>query len=201
MTLEAFIKADFEEGWLYELARRSRRSDRSTRPLAHGRTVRRVASPLRSSMRTASIPASSNIGPAAANAGSDSPAWSRIAIPTRRSISTRNPPGPGVWTKWVPHIVVEVVSPGGQQRDFIAKREEYLRVGVREYWILDAEHRRMHVLAREGDTWEETIVPATGLHRTVFLPGLEVRPAEFSGRPPIDESAYTIGLTSVRAGG
>ncbi len=95
-------------------------------------------------------------------------------------------PGPKVWTKWVPHIVVEVISPGGEDRDFIDKREEYLRVGVREYWILDPEHRRLHVLARAGDTWEETIVPESGVYRTIFLPGLEVRPAELLGPAATD---------------
>ncbi len=78
-------------------------------------------------------------------------------------------------------IHVEVVSPGGEQRDFVAKHEEYLRVGVREYWILETEHRRMHALVREGDTWEETIVPESGIYQTVFLPGLQVRPAELPG--------------------
>ena len=89
--------------------------------------------------------------------------------------------GPNVWTRWVPHIVVEVVSPGGEDRDFIQKREEYLRVGVREYWILDPEQRRMHVLIRAGDTWEETIVAEADVYRTILLPGLEVSPGELLG--------------------
>ena len=42
----------------------------------------------------------------------------------------------------MPHIVVEVVSPGGEQRDYVDKREEYLRIGVREYWMLNPEDRR-----------------------------------------------------------
>ena len=54
-------------------------------------------------------------------------------------------------------------------------------MGVREYWILNTEHRRMHALVREGDTWEETIVPESGIYHTVFLPGLQVRPAELLG--------------------
>ncbi len=36
-------------------------------------------------------------------------------------------------------------------------------------------------LVREGDTWEETIVPESGIYHTVFLPGLQVRPAELLG--------------------
>jgi len=74
-----------------------------------------------------------------------------------------------------------LLSSGGEQRDFVDKHEEYLRVGVREYWILDTEHRRMHALVREGDTWEETIVPESDIYHTVFLPGLQVRPAELLG--------------------
>ena len=42
-------------------------------------------------------------------------------------------------------------------------------------------NRRMHALVREGDTWEETIVPESGIYHTVFLPGLQVRPAELLG--------------------
>lgn len=89
--------------------------------------------------------------------------------------------GPKVWTRWMPHIVVEVVSPGGEDRDYVEKREEYLRVGVREYWILDAEQRRMHVLVRAGDVWEESIVAEADVYRTELLPGLEVRPSELLG--------------------
>jgi Uma2 family endonuclease len=96
------------------------------------------------------------------------------------------PDGLKVWTKWVPHIVVEIVSPGGEQRDFGDKREECLRAGVREYWILDTERRRMHALVRAGATWEETIVPETGTYRTEFLPGLEVGPAELLGPAAIE---------------
>ena len=40
------------------------------------------------------------------------------------------PSGHKVWTKWVPHIVVEVVSPGGEQRDFVypGKKDHHKRV-------------------------------------------------------------------------
>ncbi len=91
------------------------------------------------------------------------------------------PGGKEIWTRWVPHIVIEVVSPRSRKRDFVAKREEYLRMGVHEYWILDPKKRQMHALVRAGDTWEETIVPANGVYRTVLLPGLVVRPGQLLG--------------------
>ncbi len=68
-------------------------------------------------------------------------------------------------------------------------------MGVREYWILDTEHRRVHALVREGDTWEETIVPESGIYHTVFLPGLQVRPAELLG--PASVPSQTVDVSDV----
>ncbi len=81
----------------------------------------------------------------------------------------------------MPHIVVEVVSRGGEDRDYVEKREEYLRVGVTEYWILDPARRQMLVLQRAGDVWEEVIVAANAAYQTHLLPGLEVRPGKLFG--------------------
>jgi Uma2 family endonuclease len=86
----------------------------------------------------------------------------------------------------VPQVVVEVVSKGGKQRDFIAKREEYLRAGVLEYWILDPSERKLHVLQRAGDVWEEVIVLPGAVYHTHLLPGLDLRPEELLG--PAEEA-------------
>jgi Uma2 family endonuclease len=91
------------------------------------------------------------------------------------------PDGEKPWTYWIPDIVVEVVSRGGWRRDYQEKREEYLRIGVRKYWIVDPARRAFMVLRRAGDTWEETPVSFRGVYRTPLLPGLEVRPAEILG--------------------
>lgn len=178
MSLEAFIKADFQEGWLYELARGVIEVT-EVPGLWHGRTVLRVA-------RLFYRFDEQHPGVIKYQAGGGE---CRIRLPGM--VSDRHPdqaiyldpepPGPNIWTKWVPHIVVEIVSPSGRKRDFIAKREEYLRMGVREYWILDPKKRQMHALVREGDTWREIIVPANGVYRTAFLPGLRVRPGELLG--------------------
>ncbi len=56
---------------------------------------------------------------------------------------------------------VEVVSRGkrARRRDYVEKREEYLAIGLLEYWIVDPEERRVTVLLRrEADgvaVWEE----------------------------------------------
>jgi Uma2 family endonuclease len=89
--------------------------------------------------------------------------------------------GPRVWTRWVPDILIEVVSPGSEERDYAEKREEYLRAGVREYWILNPATRILHALQRAGDVWEEATVNADEVYRCPLLPGLEVRPADLFG--------------------
>ena len=76
------------------------------------------------------------------------------------------------WVRWVPEIVVEVVSPSSRTRDYDEKPEEYLRFGVKEYWIVDADIRTLTVLRRSRSRWIETKVVPPSIHRTRLLPGL-----------------------------
>jgi len=78
------------------------------------------------------------------------------------------------WAEWVPEIVVEVVSRGGEERDYHEKRVDYLAVGVQEYWIVDPGRRAMLLLTRRGDTWHEESLGSDGVCRTRRLPGLEL---------------------------
>ncbi len=73
------------------------------------------------------------------------------------------------WERWIPDIVVEVVSEGGEHRDYEEKRQEYLLAGVREYWIIDPAKRAVLILQRIGDTFRE-MRPATE-YATPLLPG------------------------------
>lgn len=81
------------------------------------------------------------------------------------------------WDKWLPAIVVEVVSPGAEahRRDYQIKRDEYLAAGIQEYWIVDPQERRMLALTRHGDRWREHRLAADAAHRTSLLPGLSLR--------------------------
>jgi Uma2 family endonuclease len=63
-----------------------------------------------------------------------------------------------VWAKWVPEIVIEVVSQESKHRDYEEKPQEYLQFGIREYWIIDAEKREMLVLRRSRGRWSEQII-------------------------------------------
>jgi Uma2 family endonuclease len=101
----------------------------------------------------------------------------------------RKPPprGGNVWADWVPEIVVEVVSPGSEHRDHVEKREEYLRFGVKEYWIVDADRREVLVLRRSGGKWVERTLRPPAVYRTRTLPDFEFDCA------PVFEAADAVG--------
>ncbi len=79
-----------------------------------------------------------------------------------------------IWSQWVPEIVVDVVSPSSRHRDYQEKPEEYLRLGVSEYWIVDADEGLMKVLRRSRGHWVEYPVRPPAGYRTRLLPGFEL---------------------------
>jgi Uma2 family endonuclease len=183
MSFERFIRCDFQEGWLYELARGvivvtnvpGRR---------HGRIVNQVA-------RLFHLYDVANPGLIQYQGGGME---SRIRAPGMQS--DRHPdqaiyldPEPdeddsSAWTYYIPTLAVEVVSHGSKKRDYVEKAEEYLRIGVREYWILDPDRRQMLVHRRAGDTWVKQPIAVGKTYRTPLLPGLIVRPSELLGLAP-----------------
>jgi Uma2 family endonuclease len=52
-------------------------------------------------------------------------------------------------------FVMEVVSEGAEahQRDYEAKRSDYAKAGIAEYWIVDPEQRLITVLGLQGTTY------------------------------------------------
>ncbi|MBI2885876.1 MAG: Uma2 family endonuclease [Chloroflexi bacterium] len=50
-----------------------------------------------------------------------------------------------------PDLVVEVLSPGTEERDRVLKRTIYARYGVREYWLVDPQQESVEVLALEPE--------------------------------------------------
>jgi Uma2 family endonuclease len=81
--------------------------------------------------------------------------------------------GRKVWTVWIPELVVEVVSPDSADRDYHQKPDEYLQVGVQEYWIVDEAKRLMTVHRRNADEWTVATVSPGELYSTELFPGLE----------------------------
>lgn len=77
-----------------------------------------------------------------------------------------------------PSLVMEVVSEGleAHERDYVAKRREYLAFGLLEFWIIDPIGRRVTVLVRDGDVWEERVFVGDQAAEGLVLPGFTVRP-------------------------
>ncbi|MBI5758486.1 MAG: Uma2 family endonuclease [Planctomycetales bacterium] len=73
----------------------------------------------------------------------------------------------------LPKIAIEFVSAGrrNRRRDYIEKRDEYLALGLAEYWIIDRFHRIMTV-CRAGQP--DVVVPESEVYRTPLLPGFEL---------------------------
>ena len=114
-----------------------------------------------------------------------------VAIPTTATV--REPDlavyrgwanGPSDWTRWkdLPPIwVAEVISPGQQRRDYEEKRRDYRLAGVREYWIIDRQARRVTVLVRGDSDWAETVFAEGEEARSTCLPEFRVAVARLIG--------------------
>ena len=50
-----------------------------------------------------------------------------------------------------PELVIEVVSPGSRKMDYGIKAQKYINAGVKEYWVLDFEKKRVLLYRLEHD--------------------------------------------------
>ncbi len=85
----------------------------------------------------------------------------------------------------VPDLMFEVVSPGrkSRERDYVKKRDEYHRLGVREYVVSDrtARPRKVTVFTRAPDGYRERVLTAGDVYDSPLLPGLAIPVAEILG--------------------
>jgi Uma2 family endonuclease len=70
--------------------------------------------------------------------------------------------------------VVEVISPGSEQRDYVEKREEYLALGIKEYWIVDGYKQQILIVRRVRGKWSERVLGADDIYETKLLPGFRL---------------------------
>jgi Uma2 family endonuclease len=169
MSLDEFDKAEAQEGYIYELSRGviTVSDVPSPRHLAQVMAIRRQlgAYDLSNPGRIHTIAGSGECK--LLIAGLESERHPDVAV------YTDPPPEEEVWSMWIPVIVIEAVSPGSEQRDYHEKREEYLRFGVWEYWIVDADKREVLVLRRSSGEWKERTIRPPEVYRPRRLPGFE----------------------------
>jgi Uma2 family endonuclease len=78
------------------------------------------------------------------------------------------------WSTWIPELVIEIVSPGSETRDYEQKPEEYLAFGVMEYWIVDAAKEEILVMRRSAGRWANQVLKADAKYKTRLLPDFEL---------------------------
>ena len=84
--------------------------------------------------------------------------------------------GKGTIPDRAPDLAFEFVSGGGgdRKRDYVDKRAEYLRAGVKEYVIVDRFDRRVTVLRRVRGRFVESELGPNDTYTTKLLPGLNI---------------------------
>jgi Uma2 family endonuclease len=80
----------------------------------------------------------------------------------------------------VPDLVFEIVSPGktSRRRDYVEKRAQYEKLGVREYVIIDRFDKKVTVLTLGEAGYVERVLTPEDVYRSPLLPGFEVILAE-----------------------
>jgi Uma2 family endonuclease len=75
-----------------------------------------------------------------------------------------------------PTIIVEFVSRRSRdrRRDYVTKRDEYLSIGVKEYWVIDRFTRTMSVMTRARGKNRVRVVKEEQVYKTDLLPGFEL---------------------------
>ena len=95
----------------------------------------------------------------------------------------------------IPSLVMEIVSEGreARDRDYVAKRQEYLAYGLLEYWIVDRFERKVTVLTRRGDVWHEQVFTADQSAQGLVLPGFSIRLADLWAATEADPDDEKMG--------
>ena len=80
-----------------------------------------------------------------------------------------------------PDIVVEVLSPSTEKYDRETKFDDYVAHGIKEYWIIDAEHETIEQYFLQDEKYELLLKAKDGTIESVILPEFKIQhPRRFS---------------------
>ncbi len=74
-----------------------------------------------------------------------------------------------------PDIVVEVLSPSTERYDRTTKFQDYAAHGIREYWIIDAEHETIEQYFLQNEDYELLLKAKDGTIESVVLPEFKIQ--------------------------
>jgi Uma2 family endonuclease len=80
------------------------------------------------------------------------------------------------WKTEIPTIIAEFVSTGKRdvKRDYEEKRDEYMAMNVSEYWVIDRFQRTMTVFTQIGGRIKSRVIREKQVYTTLLLPGFEL---------------------------
>jgi Uma2 family endonuclease len=168
MTPEEFDGAEFEEGWRYELI--------------NGVLV---VSPIPFEAET---DPNEELGHWLRNYQESHPKGSNLdkTLPERtvRTGANRRRADRAIWAGLgrlprrfeTPSIIAEFVSKGKRNRvrDYETKRDEFMAINVKEYWVIDRFDRCMVVFTRHNGKTKHRVIREDQVYKTPLLPGFEL---------------------------
>ncbi|HEV3263306.1 MAG TPA: Uma2 family endonuclease [Gemmataceae bacterium] len=168
MTPREFDRADFVEGWRYELIRGVlivtpiplEKERDPNEELGHLLREYRDRHPQGGTLDATLFEHTVRTGPNRRRA--DRVIWAGLGRYPRRGET--------------PTIIAEFVSAGKRDRtrDYEEKRDEYQAVGVQEYWVIDRFNRTMTVYVRHGSKFRRRVLKEDQIYTTTLLPGFEL---------------------------
>ena len=103
------------------------------------------------------------------------------------------------WKTETPTIIGEFVSSGkrDQKRDYEEKRDEYLAMDVQEYWVIDRFQRTMTIFTMVGGKIKPRVVRPKQTYTTALLPGFELPLAKLWRVGCVRRRGRRRGLTAI----
>ncbi len=74
-----------------------------------------------------------------------------------------------------PDFVIEVLSPSTEKHDRTTKFDDYAAHGVKEYWIIDAQHETIEQYFLENERYELLLKAKDGTINSVVLPDFKIQ--------------------------
>jgi Uma2 family endonuclease len=73
-----------------------------------------------------------------------------------------------------PDLAIEIVSPSNSHRELFIKFQYYLEAGIREYWVVDPEEKKIQVHIYENGHYISTGYKENACISVAVLPGLNI---------------------------
>ena len=81
---------------------------------------------------------------------------------------------PDEYVRFVPDLAIEILSPSTAHIDRGYKRDLLARYGLREYWVVDPQSRRIEVSVLEGRDYRAVVMIEQGSVQSPTIAGLSV---------------------------